>query len=330
MARKKFQIFVSSTFVDLKDERQAVSKAILNLGHIPAGMELFPASDIDQLSFIKRVIDDCDYYVLIVGGKYGSLSDSGLSYTELEYQYAVETKKPILAFLHENVSDLKHSKVEADTDRLEKLEKFREKVKAGRLVEFWSSIENLESKALVSLTNAFNDQPQIGWRRDTSDLTLEAQQKFDKMREERDRMLERFRHTLKKSGELSEKLEGYESLKDTVVEIRFSTSEGSQSVEIGAEQIIREFASDLIHGLSIENIKHGLMDYVSHKIDGSVSEISTTSANNVALFLEVFEICTRESGILSLIPEKKWLLKAAFKPLNKVMAARALEDDIPF
>lgn len=52
-------------------------------------MELFPAIDEDQFEFIKKVIDDCDYYLLIIGGRYGSLSDEGVSYTELEYQYAV-------------------------------------------------------------------------------------------------------------------------------------------------------------------------------------------------------------------------------------------------
>ena len=41
-------------------------------------MELFPAADEEQLNFIKRVIDDCDYYLLIVGGRYGSTDPKGL------------------------------------------------------------------------------------------------------------------------------------------------------------------------------------------------------------------------------------------------------------
>ena len=48
---------------------------------IPAGMELFPAADEEQWEFIKRVIDDCDYYVLIIGGRDGSLTPEGISYT---------------------------------------------------------------------------------------------------------------------------------------------------------------------------------------------------------------------------------------------------------
>jgi hypothetical protein len=41
----KYQIFVSSTYEDLKDERAEVIKACLNMGHIPVGMEMFNAAD---------------------------------------------------------------------------------------------------------------------------------------------------------------------------------------------------------------------------------------------------------------------------------------------
>jgi hypothetical protein len=82
--QKKYQIFISSTYVDLIEERQRVLRAILDMGHIPAGMELFSAADEEQFSYIKRIIDECDYYVLVVGGRYGSVDDDGVSYTEKE------------------------------------------------------------------------------------------------------------------------------------------------------------------------------------------------------------------------------------------------------
>ena len=68
---KRYQIFISSTFRDLIDERQAVLKAVLELDHMPAGMELFPASDDSAWELIKDIIDGSDYYVLIVGGRDG-------------------------------------------------------------------------------------------------------------------------------------------------------------------------------------------------------------------------------------------------------------------
>lgn len=95
---KKLQVFVSSTYTDLKEERQAAVQAILDAGHIPAGMELFKAGNESQLKTIYRWIDESDVYMLILGGRYGSIEEkSGLSYTELEYRYALNNNIPIFA-----------------------------------------------------------------------------------------------------------------------------------------------------------------------------------------------------------------------------------------
>jgi hypothetical protein len=99
---KRFQVFVSSTYEDLRAERRHVMQALLELDCIPAGMELFPATDDDQWTLIKRVIDDCDNYLVIIAGRYGSSGPDGMGYTEKEYDYAISTKKPVIAFLHES------------------------------------------------------------------------------------------------------------------------------------------------------------------------------------------------------------------------------------
>jgi hypothetical protein len=96
--KKKLQIFISSTYTDLIEERQAAVSAILKAGHIPAGMELFTAGDESQMETIKRWIKGSDVFMLILGGRYGSIEPTtGLSYTELEYDYAVKTDKPYFA-----------------------------------------------------------------------------------------------------------------------------------------------------------------------------------------------------------------------------------------
>ena len=103
---RKYQVFVSSTYEDLRQERQEVIHALLELDCIPSGMELFPAADEDQWSLITGVIDECDYYILILGGRYGSTGGDGAGYTEMEYQYALKTGKPIIAFLHKDPDSL--------------------------------------------------------------------------------------------------------------------------------------------------------------------------------------------------------------------------------
>src|SRR4030042_3385153 len=96
---KRYQVFISSTYSDLKDERQHVMQTLLQMDCIPTGMELFPAADEEQFEFIKKVIDDCDYYLLIIGGRYGSTTTEGLSYTEKEYDYAIECGIKVIALL---------------------------------------------------------------------------------------------------------------------------------------------------------------------------------------------------------------------------------------
>ena len=126
---KVYQVFISSTFTDLQDERKQVSDTLAKAGFIPAGMELFPATDQKQLEFIKRIIDRCDYYVVIVAARYGSL-DGDKSFTEKEYEYAVEKHIPVLAFLHQNPGKIASDKTDREPDAIKCLEGFRSRLKA--------------------------------------------------------------------------------------------------------------------------------------------------------------------------------------------------------
>lgn len=116
--QKRYQVFVSSTFKDLEDERKEVTKALLELRCISAGMEMFPAANEEQWRLIQRliqrVIDDSDYYVVIVAGRYGSTDASGMSYTEKEYRYALKKGIPIYGFVHKNPGKIAGEKLETD------------------------------------------------------------------------------------------------------------------------------------------------------------------------------------------------------------------------
>lgn len=112
---KRYQVFISSTFNDLKQERAEITQALLELDCIPCGMEAFPAANETQWNWIKKVIEECDYYVLTIGGMYGSVNEeSGLSYTEMEYDYAIEKGVPTIAFLVEDEGKLLGDKLESD------------------------------------------------------------------------------------------------------------------------------------------------------------------------------------------------------------------------
>jgi len=162
---KRYQIFISSTFTDLIDERQAVLKAILELDHMPAGMELFPATDDSAWQLITDVIDSSDYYVLIVGGRYGSLDEQGLGFTEKEYDYAIRTKKPVIPLLNENPDNLPRDKTETNAAAWDKLKAFRSKVENKHTCVYWKSAEDLKAKVIVGLTSATKRHPAVGWVR---------------------------------------------------------------------------------------------------------------------------------------------------------------------
>lgn len=162
---KRYQIFVSSTFTDLKKERQAVLTAILEVGHTPAGMELFPAGDDTAWQLIKDVIEASDYYVLIVGGRYGSLDETGLSFTEKEYDYAVAANKPVIPLLHRNPDNLPRNKTDIDAAAWEKLKSFRRKVEKRHTCDYWKTAGELKAKVIVGLTAAIKRHPAVGWIR---------------------------------------------------------------------------------------------------------------------------------------------------------------------
>lgn len=165
--QKKYQVFISSTFSDLVEERQDTIRSVLDLGHIPAGMEIFPAADSEQFEYIKKVIDECDYYVLIIGARYGSVDAGGMSFTEKEYDYANEKNIPVLVFPHGDTGSIPIAKSDVDPGVVERLNSFRSRATKGRLVQFWKTRNELKTKVLVSLSKAFLEQPGNGWIRAT-------------------------------------------------------------------------------------------------------------------------------------------------------------------
>ncbi|MGP3118903.1 DUF4062 domain-containing protein [Serratia nevei] len=162
---KRYQVFVSSTFTDLEDERKHVIQTLMEMDCIPAGMELFPAIDEEQWEFIKRIIDDCDYYLLIIGGRYGSVADDGLSYTEKEFDYAVSKGLKVIVLVHENPGQLPVNKSELNPDSREKLANFIVKTSEGRLRKTWASVKDLPGLVALSMTKTIKTYPATGWVR---------------------------------------------------------------------------------------------------------------------------------------------------------------------
>lgn len=178
----RYQVFVSSTYVDLRAAREEAIQAILELDCFPAGMELFPASDDEKWDLIRSVVDDSDYYVLIIGGRYGSVDEEGVSYTEREYDYAVASGTPVLAFLHQDPDGLPARDTEKEEAGQLKLEAFREKVAARSICKYWSTATDLGSVLSRSLVKTIKASPGKGWLRADLAMTPEQQLEVEQLR----------------------------------------------------------------------------------------------------------------------------------------------------
>jgi hypothetical protein len=160
---KKYQIFVSSTYEDLKKERDQVIKASLEMGHIPVGMEMFSAADEEQWKIITRQIDESDYYAVIVAHRYGSAHE-GISYTEKEYDYALSKGIPVIGFIIEDGVNWPPAMVDTDAEAIAALKGFKSKIKK-KPVGFWKNAEDLHGKFSISLMKLIATNPRPGWAR---------------------------------------------------------------------------------------------------------------------------------------------------------------------
>jgi hypothetical protein len=129
----RYQIFVSSTYSDLREERERIIHELTRIGYIAVGMEQFPATDEEQLEYIRAIIDESDYYVVVIRGKYGSTTSDGISFAEKECDYALETKKPVLAFLFKNPGQLTVDETDNNPEKLESLMPSRRNLKKDEL-----------------------------------------------------------------------------------------------------------------------------------------------------------------------------------------------------
>ncbi len=187
---KRYQVFVSSTYEDLQEERREVMQALLELDCIPVGMELFPAADEDQWTLIKKLIDDCDYYILVIGGRYGSVNAEEISYTQMEYEYALESGIPIISFIHKNPEKIESGKTDQDPRKKKKLEKFKELVQQ-KMCRHWTSPSDLGSVVSRSLIKLTKNKPRTGWVKadllpseDTTKEILELKKKIEFLEKE--------------------------------------------------------------------------------------------------------------------------------------------------
>ena len=173
MTPKKFQIFVSSTYTDLAEVRRGVIDSIQRMNHFPVGMEQFSADDDEQWQIIQETIQQTDYYICLIGQRYGSIGKGGASYTEMEWDYAKSLNIPIMSFVRDRKMATTPDERDTDPSLTQRLDAFIEKVTAAKMVDFWTDPKDLNLKVVTALPKAFARKPRPGWIRTESERVAE-------------------------------------------------------------------------------------------------------------------------------------------------------------
>lgn len=199
MSEKIYQVFISSTYEDLKDERAAVEQVLISSDCMPVGMERFPSSNLEQFDYIKNVLEYVDYYILIIGGRYGTVNaETEISYTEMEYNYAVEKEIPILVFLKD---DSVISKEYSDFENNDKLKSFIEKATKKRLrSNTFKNTDSLKLQVMTSINSEKNISKRPGWIRADFGNPIELLSENNKLLKENEKLKE----IIEKQDELNE------------------------------------------------------------------------------------------------------------------------------
>ena len=102
--RKKPTVFVSSTCYDLKQVREDIKDFFENTYGFEAILSEFNSFPIDPAigtcdNCLNNVDNYADFFILIIGNRYGYITDQGKSITNLEYLHAKAKNIPIFVFV---------------------------------------------------------------------------------------------------------------------------------------------------------------------------------------------------------------------------------------
>lgn len=181
MSDKRYQVFISSTYADLQEERAVLTQVLPLLGCMPCGLDVHPAGA-TAWTAIKKLIDESDYYLLLLGSRYGSLSPSGISYTHMEYVYASTKQKPILVLMHDSPESRPAALQEKTPEGRRQFSDFRQLLAKG-LVAGWSDVRNLEAAVRRYLPQLIKSKPAVGWVRATTLGSPEQAREIERLKQ---------------------------------------------------------------------------------------------------------------------------------------------------
>lgn len=281
---KKYQIFISSTYLDLIEERQVAVQSIIKMGHIPAGMELFKAGA-SQWQTITKWIDESDIYVLILGGRYGSINEhEGKSYTQLEYEYALSKGIPVFAivlkdnFLQEKENNKKDDKIEIfEKENIVKYNKFK-KLVLSKVVAFAEDIKDIQIEIPNNVNTIARERKLEGWSKGSdTESYIDALKENMLISKEKQKLMQENQKLKEKIKKLEEDKKEkfscgltFEELFDTLQNIKIKIPKGifnsNKDIDISLLDISIQRKSSLARGLSNSGLSNPTVIFLHNKV----------------------------------------------------------------
>ncbi len=285
---RKYQVFISSTYTDLKEERQNITNILVMANCIPAGMEAFVAADEEQFNVIKRVIDLCDFYILIIGTRYGSINKkTGKSYTEMEFEYALSKNIPVIVFA--KTVDLNSEVTDEGVEVRAKLQQFKDKALKDRLGGMWTSLSDLSGKVAIAIMKAQAENQRPGWVRN---LGFDPENVTQELNSLRDKVIS----LEKENAELKNT-----SLKE--VDSDVDLSKYKMKLHFTEIQMVFTSSTPPVRELDIELTLEEIFKHISVRISGHVSDrdfVEEISSIKSGFFVETQQALIVKSQLLAL------------------------------
>ncbi|MBF0536592.1 MAG: DUF4062 domain-containing protein [Nitrospirae bacterium] len=145
------KVYISSTYEDLKDYRDAVMKALRKIEAQHVNMEDYYAKDDRPVDVCLADVAKCDIYVGIFARRYGFIPDDYTqSITELEYRKAVELNKPTFNFLLKDEVDWPNQYCAIDNDK-RWLNKLKDELKGKKTVAWFTGCHDLAQEVMAAV-----------------------------------------------------------------------------------------------------------------------------------------------------------------------------------
>lgn len=334
MSEKRYQVFISSTYSDLQEERGVLTQALPVLGCLPCGLDINPAAP-GAWAIIKKLIDESDYYLLLLGSRYGTLSPSGISYVHMEYVYASTKQKPILILMHDSPESRDSAFQEKNADGRRQFNNFRNLLQKG-LVTSWTDNWSLDAAIRNALPQLIEQRPSSGWIKAGAAGNQEQTREIENLRQRvRDLETEREQLLTQQSANAGQLAQGQDLIEVTY---RCKAYAGGNLEEVSARTEISWNTLFLSFAPSLSQPQHE--DFIAARIaeriqEGALKEVQTSRPKTHAvtditiapLAFNTIKIQFRTLGLIRRVPRDDnrtwWQLTASGEQqLNQLLSVR--------